>query len=250
MKRLIGVAAIATALGLTSPAAAQDWNGSVVCGGGAFFVCASVQVSVDASNNVTLRIWNLSGLEGTGENAIFTKIGFFGTGTTGVTANSIQPTEGLKIGTPEDWQLGDPNNAGGVELTFATSANGDNSSVDNGIASGCADPANLPNGANDFWQSGGCNSGFPALAGGFDPVEPIVVKFKVDGDWDLTNTEMLIMAQNGGDDGELSTQCITGDNCSVVPEPFTIVLLGSGLAGIGGLRLRRRRRGLDIANDT
>ncbi len=36
---------------------------------------------------------------------------------------------------------------------------------------------------------------------------------------------------------------------AAVPEPFTMVLVGTGLAGIGGAALRRRRRGLDIQDE-
>jgi len=49
-----------------------------------------------------------------------------------------------------------------------------------------------------------------------------------------------------------SYQCRTGDApgsehyCEVIPEPVTMVLLGTGLAGIGGVALYRRRRGLKL----
>jgi hypothetical protein len=50
--------------------------------------------------------------------------------------------------------------------------------------------------------------------------------------------------------GELSLKCDTGGYgdygpCTQVPEPFTIALLGSGLASMGGVALRRRKKGLD-----
>lgn len=36
---------------------------------------------------------------------------------------------------------------------------------------------------------------------------------------------------------------------AVIPEPVTVILLGTGLVGVGMARLRRRRRGLDIVED-
>ena len=49
-----------------------------------------------------------------------------------------------------------------------------------------------------------------------------------------------------GDVATINADC--GMPTEVVPEPITMVLLGSGLAGIGGVKLRRRRREEEVGS--
>lgn len=51
-----------------------------------------------------------------------------------------------------------------------------------------------------------------------------------------------------GDVETLDAEC--GSPNEVVPEPITMVLLGTGLAGVGGVKLRRRRRENRIVEDS
>lgn len=242
--RAVPLLACLLAVSFAWPGAAQsqqyrDW---IVCGGNEFNTCASVQVSVagDASTStqrgVTMRVMNLSGMRDTYDATVFTKIGFDNVGGDVEVVDGTLTMDGpVRTGDdPDAWSPGDSNNAGGIELDLAASANDGSSEVDNSIANSC-DPEDLPGGDNDLWQ----NDCFRSLAD-LDRTDPIVIEFDVEGTWDLAQSEMLVMGQNGPD-GD-STQCITGENCTVVPEPLTVALLGSGLAGLGGVSLMRRRR--------
>jgi hypothetical protein len=113
---------------------------------------------------------------------------------------------------------------------------GNSGTVNNGIASGCATPSALPGGANQLWMNP-C-----ALPTGAADPGYVVFSFDITGTWDLASTELFIKGQNGPNGA--STECFTGNGtCNdVVPEPITMVLLGSGLAGVGGAGWFRRRR--------
>lgn len=234
MTKLVKTLMLAAAIGLMIPTQgeAQSFREWFVCGGNHFDTCAAVQVSVMADNSVRLRMWNMAGFDGTYEGTVFTKIGFFNTGGSSVTSDGITDMYGGLEPGGETWEAADPNNAGGISLEVVASSS-DNSSIGNGLANQCgADAGLLPGGSNEFWMN-------PCFDGTFSEAGWVTLEFNIEGEWDLASSELLIQGQNGPD--ELSTQCITGDNCFTVPEPLTVALLGTGLLGLGIVVMRRRR---------
>ena len=243
MRRILVGIGIATLI--SSAAAAQNkfW---FVCGGSNFSTCAAVRVGLTTASNgntdVTMRVWNLSGLNGSASSSVFTWIGFHGTGVSGVSAVTQQSAMAASSagvqGTPAAWYTGAaPSQAGGIRVQMATTSSSGNSSINNSLANQCNPGAN-PGGNNSLWL----NPCFGSTSDVNDLSNYVTLKFQTSGQWDLTNTNLLIQVQNGPNG--MSTQCITGPggNCSVVPEPITMVLLGSGLLGVGAARMRRRRK--------
>lgn len=230
------------ALALTArPAAAQRfWT---VCGGNTFNTCAAVDLQVSGTN-VTVRIWNLSGFMNTNtySGTVFTGVGFENIGNVNAVAGSLTMTGPARAGdAPLPWVIkNDKQIGGGVKLdVVGTTEDG----VHNSIAGNCGPDALLPAGS-ELWQNP-CRT----WTGPGDPGW-VTLQFQITGTWNLSSTFLLVKGQNGpGASGE-STQCITGGvqvNCynydfNVVPEPITMVLLATGLSGVGGAGIIRRRR--------
>jgi hypothetical protein len=256
MRNRVVAAMAALALGATAVARADGFMSWNVCGGNAFNTCAAVQVNV-VGTNVTMRVWNLSGLFGTYGSTVFTGIGLFNAPAgvaavipgDGLVTTMSGPTRGSD--TPGRWAINNSTQiGGGVTLDMVgTTPQG----VKSGIASSCAAAGTLPGGSNQLYMSpnSGCTGGYtvtnPTLNGGW-----VEFTFAVTQTWDPSSgTQLLVKGQNGPNGA--STECITGPNgncgppTQVIPEPISMILLGTGLAGVGGAGLVRRRRKDEVA---
>jgi hypothetical protein len=224
---VLGVTATATA----RATATKLWT---VCGGNTFATCAAVEVTV-TGEHVVMRV--------------FTAIGLFNLpASVSVGAANLSMTGPKRPGDiPGPWVAGqDQQVGGGVNLDVLVSTpNG----INNGIASECAAPGQLPGGINQFWMNP-CTvdltnpGGFVVIS--FDVSDPTLPSGKDAFDPNLVG--LLVKGQNGPNGA--STECITAGsqlNCqpvTVTPEPVSLVLLGSGLVGMGGVGTLRRRKKL------
>lgn len=261
MRKLGTLFGLLCALGFASSASAQSKNWTV-CGGNNFATCASVTVSI-SGNVVTMTVMNLSGTNGTYGGTIFTGIGLYNVpsnvclvsgsvcATTPVQSAMSGPTAASNKGTPSAWYVqNDKQIGGGIKLDLVGQTGNNTSTINNGIADNCLLSA-VPGGKNNFWMDPACGTAGvqnPGTNGGF-----VVFSFHVNQSWNLDNTELLVKGQNGPN-GQ-STECFTGTspngqaaNCFTVPEPTTVALLASGLVGLSGAGLLRRRRGSDVGN--
>jgi len=218
-----------------------------VCSTGALQVCASFDASVFSTVTstgthyfLTLKVWNLydASNSATGQSNVITWAGI-GSNWTG-TATLVSATRGVG-GASIGWSLVTHinNNPVGTQIDFAAvGANG----INNGLI-GCGE---TPQGSQ-----------LATCAG-----VPLVLTFETTGTgayadqaFDLSGAVEGWHSQaiNGtscsgwfSTDGQTTTTVTSSDCASVVPEPVTLTLLATGLVGIGGLGIVRRRRGWDV----
>lgn len=210
-----------------------------ICGGSTFNTCASVNLSVSGTT-VTLQVKNLSGLFGSYANTIFTGIGLYNLPAGVLAVGSTTTMSGpVRAGdSPQAWGINnDKSIGGGIVVDLLGLSGGTNGTIDNGIASGCATA--LPGGSHDLWQTT-CNTNMGVA-------DYVQISFSVNNTtgWTPANSSLFVKGQNGPNGA--STECLTGGdgaNCggTSVPEPVTMMLLGSGLVGLAVPALRRRRK--------
>ena len=242
--------ALLALLGLpAAPAVAQQdvtgWSSFYFdnyCVSGAFPVCASVRVFAH-ENNLTLQVWNLEGplaSGGLGTPHTLTSVGLYHAGTawtgTVVGFNSYYVTGGGATSLNSLWSqpASDIGTLAGIDVEASAGASGNDGII------GCTNP-------------GGGDKVATCLS--FPGTPYVQFDFSLSTSFALNDLELRWHSQQAGPDAERSLKCDTGGagdypECSVVPEPVTMALLATGLAGIGGAGfLRRRRRGLEITSD-
>jgi len=211
------------------------------CSPGAIRACASIQVHTvlnsSGGTNVRILVRNLQGWTGGTDNtggSIITRIGLTAPAPmTGATGLTVAPFGAGVVGSAKGWTLAQQGGQGGpIELTA-----GPGQSPWNTFAGGIVGCDNPSDGLPD--------SHYRTCSGGW-----VELTFTTTNAWSANDAQVAWLTQHAmNSDGASGFECSTDaaggqDSCEVVtPEPFTILLLGSGLAGLGGVGAFKRRRG-------
>jgi hypothetical protein len=209
----------------------------VSCSPGAVRSCTSIQVATfwnGSQTVVSIMVRNeqgWAGLDNTG-GSLISKIGIVApnVGTaSGLTVSTLGPV--TVNGAPPNWTLAQPSGLGGPIQLTATAP------FRQGSIAGCNNPlGGLP-----------ANSYQTCTYGGW-----VVFDFVTTANWSANNADIAWTVDKFAT-GTPGLECETSNPatanrtyCAVTPEPVTMLLVGSGLAGMSGFGFLRRKRGTDL----
>jgi hypothetical protein len=249
----VGVVLLGVPLATAQAGGERTWQ---VCGGTpyagytGFALCASVTATVQTNaagqHVLTMKVYNLSGANGSYSGTVFTSLGLDNVfpasvnvvpGSLKITGPCLESTAGCDYSSY--WQLTD-NKAigGGVKVDLLSGSFNSQQS----IASQCGIDDETTPGHNRVFVTD-CFANGP---------NAVTLSFRVTEDFNPSQTGDLFIKGQNGYNGASTTCLSTKGDCgpaTVVPEPVTMVLLGTGLAGIGGVGVfRRRRRESDLTD--
>lgn len=227
---------VALLFAFASPARADFLAFDNYCSTGSLIACSSVEISttsIAGGTHVVIRVRNLQGSLGftTLDRSAITKVVIY-TPSTASGASDLSVATGGATGiknTPADkWRLTAVNS---YRSGFALTSNNGNGGTDGSIYGCTADPN-----AYNFYST--CA-----------PSDWVVFSFNTTTNWTAGDAQVGVYSLVGNQTYALATCKTFNSDCVdpvVTPEPVTVALFGTGLFGLAGAGLIRRRKLTDF----